>query len=1517
MTRRKVFIAFAAAVMILVLTAALFVACDKTKTYTVTFKNGETVVKTVSVQDGATIADADVPADLEDTDDAVFEGWFNGDAAFDKTAAITSDVTYTAKWTSIFTVTFKDGDKVVKTAKVKSGEKIASADVPADLENTDDAEFEGWFNGDAAFDADATITANVTYTSKWSGLLTVIFKDGDQVVKTAKVKSGEKIAAADIPTDLADTADAEFEGWFNGDAAFDKDAAITSNATYTAKWTSIYTVTFQNGDQVVKTAKVKSGEKIAAADIPSDLADTAEAVFEGWFNGDAAFNKDAVITSNVTYTAKWIALYRVTFMNGDQVVKVAKVKSGEKIAAADIPSDLADTADAAFDGWFNGSVAFNKDAVITSNATYTAKWTSIYTVTFQNGDQVVKTAKVKSGTVISAQDVPGALADTDYAFLGWFVGDAAYDSSAAVTSDVVVNAKFSSIRKSFYGTWKGGVLDSTTYTYTFYTLNIDKNGISANLGNGAVTASNIVWNDEYATYDFNLEGSTLYSFGEYYGAYSFASDDYSVYATLSKVEADAVSADETAIVGSFTTKAGVKIVINSTFVMIDGVDASEFSYNDRNAEYTFYINDSAASIKYDSDEGQWYYVVGGVKDQLDIASMAPAAIPTAFYGVWSSAKLGDYSVTTIEINENGVYDGGYKVGKVTEATETTLTVAGGYGNYTFTLADGNLSMDNGYDTIVLTKSVKVVFMVGEGYQRSIYYVAIVDADGKIDIDTFALEDPQPEAGYAFKGWFNETDSTSEFNEDATFTQNTVFQSKVEKTGYVVTFKKSSSDSEPTIVIVDITSGKLAADQIPAALTYEDGSVFTGWYTSAGVKATADLAITADTTFIAKSVKESDYAGYWINTTSGEEALAVIADGKVTFGYGVNGLTYTFSTEDGSLSFSYKDSYKIAHNFAIVKTLSGITITETYYDRGAEANVSNEYNLAVAKSSSLAKSLAGTYQCSKSEIIVVLENGVVTKVDGAETTYGYISGKISAVTITYKTGSAKTVTTKTGKYDAKSLILGGKIYVKNPSSFASYYNSSNGTFYAYTRDGKATLYTYKGTDYATIDGELAVGNIVTVTYGEKSFVAKITGASSYDIAGAEKGVYTAEGKDTLTLNGFGDATLGKKSYKYSINGANVVVLTGETTLGVTLDSEAKTYAEATGDGFVHTYIDASNENYTMVFDGFGGATLTYSSYVYSGTYTLGTGTVTVAKANYSYNKTYTIEESGNVLVSTDGKKVLKVAGYVVESKIEQFNGYYVNGDENIEISVAKDKTVTILLNGVAIKKVSVNWNGTVLTFNAADYDAPKTGWSSDFTIVKDGDGIKISHDCKQSYDSSYEEFETIAKSVTFTKSTKPSTGTDAFAGTWVCDSLKWIFDGKGNVSDENGNSYAYTITGEKAVFNNSSYTVTCTLSGDSISVYYDDGFGEDCFTKTFTKQAETLDAFAGTWVCDSLKWIFDGKGNVSDENGNSYAYTITGEKAVFNNSSYTVTCTLSGDSISVYYDDGFGEDCFTKTFTKQA
>lgn len=335
MTRRKVFIAFAAAVMILVLTAALFVACDQTKTYTVTFKDGETVVKTASVKDGATIADADLPADPT-KDGAVFEGWFDGDKAFDKTAAITGDVTYTAKWTSLFTVTFKDGDAVIATATVKDGEKIADADIPADLADTQDSAFEGWFNGDSAFDKDAAITASVTYNAKWTGLFNVTFMNGDTQVKSVKVKSGEKIADADIPADPAfATPEYAFGGWFNGEVEFDENATVDSNVVYTAKWNKVaYVVTFKNGDEVVKTSyiEIAEGAKLTAEDL-ADAATKADSVFLGYYDGIVKAAADLQVTADRTFVAEFAneETYAAGYWINTEEHKMLTIKSDKKV----------------------------------------------------------------------------------------------------------------------------------------------------------------------------------------------------------------------------------------------------------------------------------------------------------------------------------------------------------------------------------------------------------------------------------------------------------------------------------------------------------------------------------------------------------------------------------------------------------------------------------------------------------------------------------------------------------------------------------------------------------------------------------------------------------------------------------------------------------------------------------------------------------------------------------------------------------------------------------------------------------------------------------------------------------------------------------------------------------------------------------------------------------------------------------------------------------------------------------
>lgn len=1309
--------------------------------------------------------------------------------------------------------------------------------------------------------------------------------------------------------------------------------------------TKTYTVTFKDGETVVKTVSVKDGATIADADLPADPTKDS-AVFEGWFDGDKAFDKTAAITGDVTYTAKWTSLFTVAFKDGDTVIATATVKDGEKIAASDIPANLADTQDAAFEGWFNGDSAFDKDAAITASVTYNAKWTGLFNVTFMNGDTQVKSVKVKDGAVISAEDVPGALADTDFAFLGWFVGDVAYDSSVAVTSNIVVNAKFSTFFKSYIGTWHGATSDWDPIAYTVV---VDANSISVTIGNAAAQVATGVAVDADGSVMFKLGETDYMLYQDYDGSLKiFESSD----VKLSKELAGRVHVSSSDIVGTYTTEGGHTIVINETFAKVDGVLGTGFYYN-ASSGYSWSIGDNYSSLAYDSSAQAWIYKEGtsSAADKLIVPELVAIDIPAEFIGNWYGTfeSFGSTSYFLVKVTADGVFaytpgSGFAKVGVATEYKDGKLTVVGLDETITASIADGKLAYksDAAYGAdYQLEKGTVVVFE----NNYSVFYVAKLGADNKIDQSTFALEDPQMKAGYTFKGWLSDLDYVTEFDESATFADSAVFVGSSEKTGYVVTFKKTSSDSDPVIAVVEMTNGKLAADQIPAALTYEDGSVFAGWYTSAGVKATADLAITADTTFIAKSVKESDYAGAWVSTEAGKEITLLVADGKLTFGDIAN-VAYTFN-EDGSIS--YGKNLDNSAKYSVVLTVDGIKATYRHLDSMNEDYEEDVYTMTALKAIS---GVAGSYKSDNAHRFVIAENGLVTTAENSDVFMGYVTGSSkSNFTIVYKTSSSSKVTTVKGaKIDAKGNLVLGKItadaaiLIKDLKGFKSYYMADEGTLYVYTNSDDTITYVFKTSSdkYAyvkaeDIKGTVAEGEIFTITYGLYNGTTKKTNTTqTYKIvngklttAGAEKGEYTAEGKDALTLNGFGDATLGEKSYKYSINAKNVVVLTGETTLGVTLDSEAKTYAEVASDGFVHTYIDASNDKYTMVFDGFGGATLTsvssYSSsvYIYSGTYTLGTGTVTVAKTSYSYNKTYTIEESGNVIVSADGSKVLKVAGYVVESKIKSLEGYYVNGDSTIEIVVAEDKTFKLYIDGALVDAKS-NWNGSAITYSALDADAAIESakkQKTTFTITKDGDNIKVSHNCAVGLDmDGY--IETAVKEATYTASTKPSAETDGLEGTYKSGSNVIVLDGKGN-GTLNGVAFTYTGTGSTkqvsafGAFSGSANTFTVTATG--IDVSFDDEYQENTFKASFTKEAaETLDAFAGTWsgkpFASAVEMVLDGKGSGTFA-GNAITYTVKGDSIEFTCNGCACVVTKSGDKLNFTCDDAEWMPDFT--LTKQA
>lgn len=1265
-----------------------------------------------------------------------------------------------------------------------------------------------------------------------------------------------------------------------------------------------------------------------------------------------------VLTAALFVACDQTKTYTVTFKDGDTVVKTVSVKDGATIADADLPADPAKDG-AVFEGWFDGDKAFDKTAAITSDATYLAKWTGLVTVTFKNGDEIIKTATVKAGEKIADADIPANPEDEKLAFVGWFVGDAAYDSSAAVTENIVVDAKFSTFFKSYIGTWHGATSDWDPIAYTVV---VDANSISVTIGSAAAQVATGVAVDADGSVMFKLGETEYMLYQDYDGSLKiFESSD----VKLSKELAGRVHVSSRDIVGTYTTEGGHTIVINKTFAKVDGVLGTSFYYDGRSS-YTWANGDKSSSLVYDSSAQAWIYKEGTSSDadKLIVPELVAIDIPAEFIGNWYGTfeSSGSTSYFLVKVTADGVFaytpgSGFAKVGVATEYKDGKLTVVGLDQTVTASIADGKLAYKSdaayGAADYQLEKGTVVVFE----NNYSVFYVAKLGADNKIDQSTFALEDPQMKAGYTFKGWLSDLDNVTEFNEDATFAESAVFQSKVEKTGYVVTFKKTSSDSDPVIAVVEMTNGKLAADQIPAALTYEDGSVFAGWYTSAGVKATADLAITADTTFIAKSVKESDYAGAWVSTEAGKEITLLVADGKLTFGE-IKNVAYTFN-EDGSIS--YGKNLDNSAKYSVVLTVDGIKATYRHLDSMNEYYEEDVYTMTALKAIS---GVAGSYKADNAHRFVIAENGLVTTAENSDVFMGYVTGSSkSNFTIVYKTSSSSKVTTVKGaKIDAKGNLVLGKItadaaiLIKDLKGFKSYYMADEGTLYVYTNSDDTITYVFKTSSdkYAyvkaeDIKGTVAEGEIFTITYGLYNGTYKKTNTTqTYKIvngklttAGAEKGEYTAEGKDALTLNGFGDATLGGKSYKYSINAKNVVVLTGETTLGVTLDSEAKTYAEVASDGFAHAYIDASNSRYTLTFDGFGGVEYKYvatygSPQIAYGSYTLGAGSVTVTDANYSYNKTYSVEESGSVIASTDGRKVLAVAGYVVESKIEQFKGYWVNGSNTIEITLDSSNNALISINGAAAIKANANWNGSVLTYKAKDSDNSNATWAKNVETVytlKIVDGKLVSsHFCATGFDEDGAViFSNTATYITYEVGEKAA---DGFEGTYKSSTGNIItLDGKGNgtfKSSKGEFKFTYTVSGTTLKLSNFSFydddKNTLTVTADGVKSDFSGDYGTYSLKETFAKEAaETLDAFAGTWTYGSFVLTFDGKGNGTFNNGTEFkfTYTVSGNVAnisnfgAFDGGNNKATLSSDGSSVALKIADSYDETSMSQTFTKQA
>lgn len=233
--------------------------------YTVTFMDGKTPLKTEKVQHGSAAPEPKVP----EKDGKTFKGW---DKPFDN---VTSDLTINAVYdVDTFTVTFKDGEKVLETQTVEY-EAAATAPDTARLSPPEGMQFAKWDKDFSKVTEDIEVSA-VYEPNEY----TVIFKNGETTLKTEMVKHGFAATAPNV----YDTATKKFVGW---DESFDN---VTSDIIVNAKWeTKKFTLTFINFDgTTVYTAEVEYGASIDSHFETADSAATYDDIldYDGWYKAD-------------------------------------------------------------------------------------------------------------------------------------------------------------------------------------------------------------------------------------------------------------------------------------------------------------------------------------------------------------------------------------------------------------------------------------------------------------------------------------------------------------------------------------------------------------------------------------------------------------------------------------------------------------------------------------------------------------------------------------------------------------------------------------------------------------------------------------------------------------------------------------------------------------------------------------------------------------------------------------------------------------------------------------------------------------------------------------------------------------------------------------------------------------------------------------------------------------------------------------------------------------------------------
>ena len=345
-----------------------------------------------------------------------------------------------------YNVAFVNGDEVVSEAEVFEGETAAAPETPAAPAGNSIKSyvFAGWFAGDVQYTAELAITSEMTFEARFD----VVYTEKYASLQAA----AQALAAAETPAEQGAAVKAMREIYQSLTEAEIADAAAEGIdfTAYEQMLEKLYQVTFTVDGEEVLRAELYEGEGIAA---PADPVKESENIvidsyaFVGWYDGDTVLAAGAAAEKDVTYAARFEAVYTESFASVAE--KLAALEAAETPADKHAAIDAAEEAVAALTA---EELAAAQEVV--SFELYEEMLAKVYEVSFTVEGKTVLNAELYEGETIAAPaEEPIKESDSSiasYTFSGWYDGATKYVSGMTASKDAVFAARFTMVYSGKY-----------------------------------------------------------------------------------------------------------------------------------------------------------------------------------------------------------------------------------------------------------------------------------------------------------------------------------------------------------------------------------------------------------------------------------------------------------------------------------------------------------------------------------------------------------------------------------------------------------------------------------------------------------------------------------------------------------------------------------------------------------------------------------------------------------------------------------------------------------------------------------------------------------------------------------------------------------------------------------------------------------------------------------------------------------------------------------------------------------